>query len=313
MPQIILYLLIGAFIGLNALAKWLAKGAGCSNLYLRNGVRVVMVLTILFSIFYALYFYQNRDVISFDKLMREPSIEKCQNFVDAYPNSKKTVEVINWIKRQYEAELYATKDSLGLSNYIDKYSNNYRYREIYKRPYIEKAIAGLNLEKQRLAYLRNERIKKEQKEYWGSDMTAWQTASKKGTLNMYQQYLKLYPNGKYKSQAMKKIIDLEVADVFNGGEYGRLPSMNMQKYGKDPYTIITVKNDTDYALTLLYSGVESLRVVINPHGTRNVKLKSGSYRIVASVDANGVRNFAGLENLVGGSYSVSYYISTSRY
>lgn len=63
MPQIILCLLIGAFRGLNALAKWLAKGAENSNLYLRNGVRVIMMLTILFSIFYALHFYKNRDVI----------------------------------------------------------------------------------------------------------------------------------------------------------------------------------------------------------------------------------------------------------
>lgn len=44
-----------------------------------------------------------------------------------------------------------------------------------------------------------------------------------------------------------------------------------------------------------------------------MRLKSGSYRIVASVDASRVRNFAGKEDLTGGSYSVSYYISTSRY
>ena len=60
MTQIILYLilglLIGVFMGLNALAKWVAKSAESSNLYLRNGVRVIMVLTILFSIFYTLHF-----------------------------------------------------------------------------------------------------------------------------------------------------------------------------------------------------------------------------------------------------------------
>lgn len=294
-------------------AKFLAKGVCSSNPYLRNGLRTVMLLTILFGIFYALYMHRNRDIIAFDELIAELTIEKCQRFVDTYPNSKKTAEVITLIKKIYEAELYATKDSLGLSNYIAKYSNNNLYKEIYKRPYIERAIAGLNLEKQRLAYLRNEKIKKEQGEKWGSDVIAWQTASGNGTLKQYRQYLKLYPNGKYKSQAMKKIIDLEVAEIFKDGKYGQLPSMDRIGYEKSSYTIITVKNNTKFILTLLYSGVESLRVIINPYGTRNVKLKSGSYRIVASVDANGVRNFAGSEDLTGGSYSMSYYISTSRY
>ena len=73
------------------------------------------------------------------------------------------------------------------------------------------------------------------------------------------------------------------------------------------------KNDTQYTLTLLYSGTESKRIVISSYDSQGVQLKSGSYRIVASVDARRVRNFAGKEDLTGGIYSVNYYISTSRY
>lgn len=305
-------LLIGAFRGLNALAKWLAKGAENSNLYLRNGVRVIMMLTILFSIFYALHFYKNRDVIFFDKLMKKPTIEDCQEYIDNYPNSKKTSEVRNWIDKQYEHELQCANDSLSLSLFIGKYSNDSRYRKKYKRPYLYEAIRLLNCEKMRLENERNERTRSEQIA-WNTEERAWKTASEEGTLAMLQQYLKLYPNGAHKSQANKKIIDLEVADVFQGGEYGELPSMNKTRKGKGSYTTVTVTNDTQYALTLLYSGVESLRVVINSRGTRNIKLQSGSYRIVASVDAGGVQNFAGTEDLTGGSYSVKYYVSTSRY
>ena len=127
MPQIILCLLIGgfclligAFRGLNALAK----GTENSNLYLRNGVRVIMLLTILFSIFYSLHFYKNRDVIFFDKLMKKLLLKIVKDIIDNYPNSKKTSEVRNWIDKQYEHELQCANDSLSLSLFIGKYSND---------------------------------------------------------------------------------------------------------------------------------------------------------------------------------------------
>jgi len=113
---------------------------------------------------------------------------------------------------------------------------------------------------------------------------------------------------------MKKIIDLEVADVFRSGNYGQLPSMDKTRYGKSTYTTVAIKNDTQYTLTVLYSGMESKRIVISSYDSQNVQLKSGSYRIVASVDdASKVLNSAGKQDLTGGIYSVNYYISTSRY
>lgn len=312
MPQLILYLLIGIFFVLNSLAEWLVKGAQCSNPYLRNGLRTIMALTILFSLFYALYVHQVRDTISFDKLMIKPTIEKCQNFIDDYPKSKKISEVRSWINKQYEHELQAANDSLSLSLFIDKYSNNYCFKEEYKHPFLNKAIKLLDKEKSRLEYERKERMRKEEID-WNSEESAWQTVSKQATLDMCRKYLRLYPNGEHKSQVLRMKIDSEVADVFKIGNYGRLPSMDKTGYGKGSYTTITVTNDTQYTLTLLYSGIESLRVVIGSRGTRNVRLKSGSYRIVASVNAGGIRTFAGSEELNGGSYSVNYYISTSRY
>lgn len=312
MPQLILYLLLGIFFVLNALAKCLVKVTQSSNSYIRNGLHVLMGLVIIFSIFYAWYTYQRRDIISFDKLKAEITIEKCQNFIDKYPHSEKISEVRDWINKQYENELRAANDSLSLSLFIDKYSSNYRFKEEYKHPYLNKAIKQLDEEKKRLEYERNEQIRREQVA-WNSEDRAWQTASERGMLVMFQRYLNLYPNGVHRSEAMKKIIDLEVADVFRSGNYGQLPSMDKIGYGKSAYTTVTVKNDTQYTLTLLYSGTESKRIVISSYDSQGVQLKSGSYRIVASVDASRVRNFAGKEDLTGGIYSVNYYISTSRY
>ena len=58
---------------------------------------------------------------------------------------------------------------------------------------------------------------------------------------------------------------------------------------------------------------DSKRLVINAGGTKSVRLKNGQYRVAASVSAANVSNYAGSENLNGGSYNVDYYISTYRY
>lgn len=287
MSQLILYILLGIFFALNALAKCLAKATRSGNSYMRNGLHTLMGLVIIFSIFYAWYTYQRRDIVSFDKLKTEITIEKCQNFIDKYPHSEKISVVKSWIDKRYEDELRMANDSLSLTLFIDKYSSNYRFKEEYKHPYLNKAIKQLDEEKKRLKYERNERIRREQVA-WNSEDRAWQTASERGTLAMFQRYLNLYPNGVHKSEAMKKIIDLEVANVFRNGNYGQLPIMDKTGYGKSAYTTVTVKNDTQYSLTLLYSGTESKRIVINSHGSQNVQLKSGSYRIVASVNASRV-------------------------
>ena len=310
MPQLIFYILIGLFVGLNAIAKWLSKQSQCANPYLRNTIRIIMILTILYSIGFSFYVFNTRDIRAFKKLKENITIEKAQDFIRKYPHSDKITEARGEINRLYEEELRLATDSLGLSNFIDKYSNNYRFHEEYKQPFLDKALTLLELEKKRLEHERNERMKKE-KNAWSSESQAWKTASESGSLYMYQKYLNLYPDGIHSSQAKKKIIDLEVSNVFLGNNYGSLPSMDKIGYERGTYTTISVTNNTQYTLTLLYSGIESRRVVIKARGTKNIRLKSGSYRIVASVDTGNVQNFAGSETLTGGSYQVSYYITTS--
>lgn len=109
----------------------------------------------------------------------------------------------DWINKQYENELRAANDSLSLSLFIDKYSSNNRFKEEYKHPYLNKAIKQLDEEKKRLEYERNEQIRREQV-VWNSEDRAWQTASERGMLVMFQRYLNLYPNGVHRSEAMKR-------------------------------------------------------------------------------------------------------------
>lgn len=147
---------------------------------------------------------------------------------------------------------------------------------------------------------------------WNTEAKAWSTAKKENTISAYQKYKNLYPKGSHIAQAEKKLIDLEVANVF-AGSHGSLPSMDKTSWGSGPTAYISVTNRTSYTLTLRYSGPDSKKLVISPGRTSSVTLKNGRYRVAASVNASNVSNYAGVEDLSGGSYSVEYYISTHHF
>jgi hypothetical protein len=76
---------------------------------------------------------------------------------------------------------------------------------------------------------------------------------------------------------------------------------------------IEIFNNTQYILTIRYSGIESKKVVMSPKQRTSLSLKNGNYRIAASVNASNVRNYAGNENLSAGEYTSEYYIRTRTY
>ena len=144
---------------------------------------------------------------------------------------------------------------------------------------------------------------------WSTESRAWKTASTINTIISYTQYLSLYPQGKHQKEADKLIIDMQVDATF-AGQHGNLPEMNRSASSGGPNSSIRVYNKTAYTLTLLYSGVESKRLVLAPQSKGNIKLENGVYRIAASVDAPDIGRYTGKENLVGGTYEVEYYIET---
>lgn len=127
----------------------------------------------------------------------------------------------------------------------------------------------------------------------------------------WKQFLEDYPNHPNKDDIEKTIIMLEVSEIFNG-EYGEIPASLLLGDRNNSQSEIDIKNNTKYTLTLRYSGKEVKKVSIAPFSNMSIKLKSGIYRVAASVNASNVRNFAGQESLFG-EYSSSYYISTTTY
>lgn len=144
---------------------------------------------------------------------------------------------------------------------------------------------------------------------WNSDSKAWKQASSSNTISSYDKYLSMYPHGKYAREAEKRIVDIGITRTYSK-EHGSLPQMDRVSIGNGPKSLINVSNSTSYTLTLLYSGVDSRRLVIAPHKSASISLQNGAYKVAAFVSASNVRRYAGTEQLLGGEYSVAYYISS---
>lgn len=150
------------------------------------------------------------------------------------------------------------------------------------------------------------KAREESERAWKKESTAWEMARAMNNSYGYEKYLNLYPRGAH----AKAAIDAQVSGIMSG-EHGSLPSMDRTGYGSGSSSSVSVSNDTQYTLTLLYSGSnDSKRLVLAPHASGSLTLRNGTYRIAASVNAGNVSSYAGTEDLSGGSYSVSYYIST---
>jgi hypothetical protein len=122
----------------------------------------------------------------------------------------------------------------------------------------------------------------------------------------WKKFLRDYEDRKDRDEIEDRIIKTEVDEIF-AGEYGEIPSNVRTSQVNYVSSTIDIKNDTPYTLTILYSGPENKRIVIGSGMSKKSDLKSGSYKITASVSAARVSNYAGRE-LMQGDYESTFYI-----
>lgn len=123
-------------------------------------------------------------------------------------------------------------------------------------------------------------------------------------------FLLLYPDGIHAEDAEKRLVDLQVENIFKGS-YGNLPAMDRTGTASLSTNFVEIYNNTPYKLTVWYSGQkQSKRIILEAQGKESFQLAIGDYRVAASVSASSVQNYAGAENLVGDYYSVEYFIET---
>ena len=138
---------------------------------------------------------------------------------------------------------------------------------------------------------------------------AYESAKRKNSSYAWESFLKDYPSHWDKSNIKRKIISLKVDEIMGDRNTGQLPSFSQTNYGYSSTSSVTIENDTGHELTVRYSGPSVKMIVIPRGGTKTTSLSSGSYKIAASA---GGLHYGGRESL-SGSYSSTYYITTSRY
>jgi outer membrane protein assembly factor BamD (BamD/ComL family) len=224
------------------------------------------------------------------KIENQNTVQSYKQYLSKYPNGHFVNQAENAIIDLERAKENSSWNIARNTNTISSYKSY-----LSKYPYGEFRISAEEK-------IKEIKIQEEEK--------AWRNAN---TISDYKKYLKDYPYGKYVNDVEKRIIDLEVDNVFKGS-YGFLPPMQKSYSSSNRNTSfndIYVKNDTEYTLTIRYSGTMSKKVVIPPRGSQKFILSNGSYRIAASVNASNVTPFAGQESLNGGEYSSTFYIQTS--
>jgi len=276
---------------------------------------------------------QNEIDNAWSKAIVENSIEGFQTFINLYPSSSYVYDAKFKIRNLQEETDWKIATNYNSIESYSEYIKNYPYGKYSTTA--NSYIAKLKEEKyilpvwnetikknsyQAYAYFLNKYpnssyAKRAQEQMTKIEQQDWDKACKINTLKSYKDYTEKYPFGDYVETAEKKIIDLEVDNIFKG-DYGQLPPMSKNSYGYSSYSTtnsIEIYNNTQYTLTIRYSGVESKKIVLSPKQRTSITLKNGNYRVAASVNASNVQNYAGTENLTGGDYSSEYYIKTETY
>jgi outer membrane protein assembly factor BamD (BamD/ComL family) len=276
---------------------------------------------------------QNEIDNAWNRAKKENSIEGYQAFIYLYPSSSNVYDAKSKIRNLQEENAWKLAKDY---NSIDSYSE---YLKKYPGGKYS-STANSKIEKIReekiILPIWNETIRKNtyqayrdfiskypsssyaydaQNEMEKIERRDWDKACRTNTIKSYKDYILKYPYGEYVETADKKIIDLEVDNIFKG-DYGQLPPMSKSSYGYSSQSLtnsIDIYNNTEYTLTIRYSGVESKKIVLSPQKRTTISLKNGNYRIAASVNASNVRNYAGTENLTGGDYNSEYYIQTQTF
>ncbi len=206
---------------------------------------------------------------------------KLQTLVDRHSNLPESIEARKLLVIIEEEELWQNVNNSNNINDVDRYIESYP-----KGKYISKA-------RSRRSELKIQNMQQ-----------AYTDAVSRNSSYTWKKFLEDYPDH-YEAESIKeKIIRLEVDEITNSSETGRMPSFNNYSSDYSSNSTVEITNNTGCNLTVRYSGPEAIMIEIPSGGTRTVYLSSGSYKIAASACGS---NYAGNESLHG-KYGSTFYI-----
>jgi hypothetical protein len=142
------------------------------------------------------------------------------------------------------------------------------------------------------------------------DLPEWEKAVEQNTIDGYEDFINQHPDSPFAEKAEAKIVDLEVKAIMLF-EHSEAPSPSrINSGGNRSFSVINIFNNTQYNLTIRYSGPESFKVFFSPQEKGSIEILCGHYYIVSSVDATNVLHYIGEENLDSGNFEIEYYIKS---
>ena len=140
-----------------------------------------------------------------------------------------------------------------------------------------------------------------------SRVLTYEEAIETNSIFNLKEFINNNPNHENIDLLNKRLIDLEVEEIYNDKNTGEMPTSEKIGSNNSSVSSISISNDTSCELIIRYSGNDSKMISIPANQTRSLSIRSGSYRVTASACGY---NYAGSESLRG-DYTSSYYISTS--
>ncbi|MBL0325870.1 MAG: hypothetical protein IPP61_11920 [Cytophagaceae bacterium] len=214
---------------------------------------------------------------------KQNSIAEFSNFISKYPNS--TFSKI------------AMAEIENIKNWkIAKNANSHKYLSDY-------LITHANSQFADSAKVRLEIIEK-------SD---WRKALKIHTYKGYSDFQKKYPNGFYYNKAEDQIVEMEIQKAKKQSPLSNWLPMEIfdSKERDKEFSSISMKNNTDYTIYIVLSGVDKKRLKIKSKENATFKVRNGQYTLSASViGISNVKPFWGEEKFVGFEYSSTWKIQT---
>ena len=270
-----------------------------------------------------------REENAWNSAIEENTINAYKSYLIIFPNGKYLLQAkskLLELQDKYDWHISESDDSIEkYKEYLEKHPYGKYRTEVENRieeleeiiPEWEKTCFLNNLDSYNsfiLNYPDCKFTKDAENRIFAIENSVWNNAVNENSKKSYDNYLNLFPVGKYSKTANKKIIDFEVDEIMSE-DHGKLPVMEpvSSAFKKLTYNEIEIENSTGYTLTVRYSGPESKKIIIQPNETSVITLSNGTYRVTATVNAYDVNNYAGNEILEGEAYSVEYYIKTEEY
>ena len=230
------------------------------------------------------------------------------NYLKKHPNGSHRAEAMlrmtELLSDRVEELSKPPFDSTALKNFVTDYPE-------YDISNIERLFFEDAMSRRDPAYLKSFLDVFPRGEYADRIYRDFSLVSQIDTKEAYQRFSELCPNSPKCAVARKRIIDLEVTEIYRG-QHGSLPPSNPKPFSESgswgTSATIEISNGTQHTIVVRYSGPDSQKIELTPYQKKTITLRTGEYRVTVSTNEDNIPPFCGTKKFEAGRYTEKFYI-----